>query len=90
MMNFRKYVRYIGIIVGVMIMSGCAGAYVGVGVHAPGPWVGPYGGPGVTIGTGRPISSGYYPAKPDARQFVTGETVDEVISVPGEQTVVQE
>jgi len=69
MSGIRKYALIIAATIAVLLISGCAGAYVGVGVHAPGPWVGPYGGgPGVTIGTGRPISSGYYPYKPDAKQ----------------------
>ena len=42
------------------LIAGCAGAYVGVGVHNPGPWSGPYSGGGTVI-IGRPMPSSYMP-----------------------------
>ena len=47
----------------IIIISGCAGAYVGVGVHTPGPWGGPYSHPrgGGTVIIGRPMPGGYMP-----------------------------
>jgi hypothetical protein len=46
-----------------LLIGGCAGAYVGVGVHTPGPWGGPYPHPhgGGTVIIGRPMPSTYLP-----------------------------
>lgn len=85
MKSMRKYFQILGAVVIIMSISGCSGAYVGVGVHSPGPWAGPYGGPGVTIGTGRPISLGYYPCKPDAMLLAAGDVINDLEKGPGEQ-----
>jgi len=44
------------------LIAGCAGAYVGVGVHNPGSWGGPYPGGGGTVIVGRPMPSSYMPS----------------------------
>jgi hypothetical protein len=49
-------------IIGLALLTGgCAGAYVGVGVHTPGPWGGPYPRGGGTVIIGRPMPSTYLP-----------------------------
>ncbi len=44
-----------------LLAGGCAGAYVGVGVHTPGPWGGPYPHGGGTVIIGRPMPGSYMP-----------------------------
>jgi hypothetical protein len=58
-----KTVRILFILItGVFcLIAGCAGTYVGVGVHTPGPWGGPYPGGGGTVIVGRPMPSSYFP-----------------------------
>lgn len=71
MKTLTKSLIFASLIFIMFIFYGCAGAYVGVGVHAPGPWAGPYGGgPGTTVVIGRPAPSGYYPFHPDKGRII--------------------
>ncbi len=56
-----KIVLGLAVIVLSLLPLGCGATYIGVGVgyggyggYGPGPWVGPYGGGGTVIVTGRP------------------------------------
>ncbi len=70
MYKFSKMMRlfFIGLVVTV---TGCAGAYVGVGVHTPGPWGGPYPHGRGTVIIGRPMSGTYYPHKNTGQNTVS-------------------
>lgn len=61
MKNKLKTILFIMMIPVLGCLTSCGPATVGVGVHVPGPWVGPRSYPGGTITIGMPVGGGYYP-----------------------------
>jgi len=62
----------------VLTIAGCAGTYVGVGIHTPGPWGGPYPHSGGTVIIGRPMPAPYLPLEQSEQNAVAAQRMQTI------------